>query len=276
MPRASRPSPNPVVPGHLAHGDPHDDAPAHRPAPGFDTSSLRFLASVGEPLNPEAVTWGREAFGLPFHDNWWQTETGGILIANDRDMDIKPGSMGRPLPGIDAAVLVMRRLSGARVAPIVASRKLFEGAYSSGPMGRGPEEQALILYTDRGLVIVTGCAPPGVVDIVRQARRPLTRPAFSPVFLPRGGDDRALPEASSPRTPDIARPGRARRARAAYDGRISGRCSFRRRPSHVGVIAASLPPNRYTSSLNRPDTRPRCASATPPRPHAEGEALGKE
>jgi 7,8-dihydropterin-6-yl-methyl-4-(beta-D-ribofuranosyl)aminobenzene 5'-phosphate synthase len=63
------------------------------------------------------------------------------------------------------------RESGARVVPIVASRKLFEGAYSSGPMGRGPEEQALILDTDRGLVIMTGCAHPGIVDIVRQAKR---------------------------------------------------------------------------------------------------------
>jgi len=74
-------------------------------ARGFDTSSLRFLASVGEPLNPEAVIWGQEAFGLPFHDNWWQTETGSILIANYRSMAIKPGSMGRPLPGISAAIL---------------------------------------------------------------------------------------------------------------------------------------------------------------------------
>ncbi len=52
---------------------------------------LRFIASVGEPLNPEAVWWGREAFGLPIHDNWWQTETGGIMIANYPSMDIKPG-----------------------------------------------------------------------------------------------------------------------------------------------------------------------------------------
>ena len=48
----------------------------------YDLSSLRFIASVGEPLNPEAVVWGQEAFGLPIHDNWWQTETGGIMIAN--------------------------------------------------------------------------------------------------------------------------------------------------------------------------------------------------
>ena len=66
---------------------------------------LRFLASVGEPLNPEAVMWGVEAFVLPFHDNWWQTETGGIMIANYAATDIRPGSMGRPLPGIDAAIV---------------------------------------------------------------------------------------------------------------------------------------------------------------------------
>ncbi|MFI5053592.1 MAG: acetate--CoA ligase [Acidimicrobiia bacterium] len=66
---------------------------------------LRFIASVGEPLNPEAVRWGEEAFGLPIHDNWWQTETGGIMIANFAAMDIRPGSMGRPMPGIDAAIL---------------------------------------------------------------------------------------------------------------------------------------------------------------------------
>jgi len=66
---------------------------------------LRFVASVGEPLNPEAVWWGQEVLGLPIHDNWWQTETGGIMIANTPAFDIKPGSMGRPLPGIDAFVV---------------------------------------------------------------------------------------------------------------------------------------------------------------------------
>jgi acetyl-CoA synthetase len=66
---------------------------------------LRFIASVGEPLNPEAVRWGKEVLGLAVHDNWWQTETGGIMIANTPAFDIKPGSMGRPLPGIDAAIV---------------------------------------------------------------------------------------------------------------------------------------------------------------------------
>lgn len=71
----------------------------------FDYRNLRFIASVGEPLNPEAVFWGLEAFGLPIHDNWWQTETGGIMIANYPAMNIKPGSMGKPLPGIEAAIV---------------------------------------------------------------------------------------------------------------------------------------------------------------------------
>lgn len=81
-------------------------------AHNYDLSPLRFMASVGEPLNPEAVLWGAEAFGLPFHDNWWQTETGGIMIANFMAMDIKPGSMGRPLPGIEAAIVRRRKDGG--------------------------------------------------------------------------------------------------------------------------------------------------------------------
>ncbi len=78
----------------------------------YDLRHLRFLASVGEPLNPEAVVWGQEAFGHPFHDNWWQTETGGIMIANYAAMDVRPGSMGRPLPGIEAGI-VRKTESGA-------------------------------------------------------------------------------------------------------------------------------------------------------------------
>ncbi|MGZ9189892.1 MAG: acetate--CoA ligase, partial [Nitrospira sp.] len=78
----------------------------------YNLRDLRFLASVGEPLNPEAVVWGQEAFGRPFHDNWWQTETGGIMIANYAGMDVRPGSMGRPLPGIEAGI-VRKTESGA-------------------------------------------------------------------------------------------------------------------------------------------------------------------
>ena len=77
------------------------------PAPlaARDFPSLRFMASVGEPLNPEAVVWSNAVFGIPFHDNWWQTETGGIMIANFAAMDVKPGSMGKPLPGIKAGIV---------------------------------------------------------------------------------------------------------------------------------------------------------------------------
>ncbi|MDU8911628.1 acetate--CoA ligase [Aestuariicoccus sp. MJ-SS9] len=74
-------------------------------AKSHDFSALRFMASVGEPLNPEAVIWGNDTFGMPFHDNWWQTETGGIMIANYASMDVKPGSMGKPLPGIEAGIV---------------------------------------------------------------------------------------------------------------------------------------------------------------------------
>jgi acetyl-CoA synthetase len=71
----------------------------------FDLSRVRLMASVGEPLNPEAVVWSAATFGKPFHDNWWQTETGGIMISNYRSMDVKPGSMGRPLPGVTAGIV---------------------------------------------------------------------------------------------------------------------------------------------------------------------------
>ncbi|HEX4955987.1 MAG TPA: acetate--CoA ligase [Thermoanaerobaculia bacterium] len=71
----------------------------------FDLSGLRHVASVGEPLNPEAVIWGQDALGLPIHDNWWQTETGAIMIANLPCLDIKPGSMGRPVPGVEAGIV---------------------------------------------------------------------------------------------------------------------------------------------------------------------------
>ena len=70
-----------------------------------DLSSLRYICSVGEPLNPEAVIWGAKVFNMPIHDNWWQTETGAILIANYPVLDIRVGSMGKPIPGITAGIL---------------------------------------------------------------------------------------------------------------------------------------------------------------------------
>jgi acetyl-CoA synthetase len=81
---------------------------------GHDLSALRFVASVGEPLNPEVVQWTRETFGLPAHDTWWQTETGAIMVANFAGTEIRPGSMGRPVPGVEAAVIA-RDAAGRRV-----------------------------------------------------------------------------------------------------------------------------------------------------------------
>jgi acetyl-CoA synthetase len=77
--------------------------------------ALRHLASVGEPLNPEAVVWGVAALGLPFHDTWWQTETGAIMIANYPCMPIRPGSMGRPVPGVEAGIVRPREDGGVDV-----------------------------------------------------------------------------------------------------------------------------------------------------------------
>lgn len=71
----------------------------------YNLSKLRHLLSVGEPLNPEGIKWGLKAFGLPFHDTWWQTETGAICIANYPSMKIKIGSMGKPFPGITAEIV---------------------------------------------------------------------------------------------------------------------------------------------------------------------------
>ncbi len=75
------------------------------PLKEYDLSALRLIQSVGEPLNPEAVIWGKEKLNLPIHDNWWQTETGAIMIANYISEPIYAGSMGRPLPGIEAAIV---------------------------------------------------------------------------------------------------------------------------------------------------------------------------
>jgi acetyl-CoA synthetase len=95
-----------------------------------DLSALRFLASVGEPLNPEAVVWSQEVFGRCFHDNWWQTETGGIMIANFAAMEVRPGSMGCPLPGIDAAIV--RRTEDGGVEEITQPDTMGELALRPG------------------------------------------------------------------------------------------------------------------------------------------------
>ncbi|MED1203174.1 acetate--CoA ligase [Heyndrickxia acidicola] len=70
-----------------------------------DLTSLRHVLSVGEPLNPEVIRWGKKVFGQRIHDTWWMTETGAHLICNYPSMNIKPGSMGKPIPGVEAAIV---------------------------------------------------------------------------------------------------------------------------------------------------------------------------
>jgi len=97
---------------------------------GHDLSALRFMASVGEPLNPEAVRWGMQVFGMPFHDNWWQSETGGIMIANFASQPVRPGSMGRPMPGIEAAIVA--RSADGHVQPLSGAQQLGDLALKPG------------------------------------------------------------------------------------------------------------------------------------------------
>ena len=70
-----------------------------------DLSSLRHILSVGEPLNPEVIKWGMQVFNKRIHDTWWMTETGAQVICNFACLPIKPGSMGKPLPGLEAAII---------------------------------------------------------------------------------------------------------------------------------------------------------------------------
>ncbi len=100
-------------------------------AKDHDLTALRHVMSVGEPLNPEVVVWGLEAVGLPIHDTWWQTETGSIMIANYASAPIRPGSMGRPVPGIEAALLARDEhgdpLLDASGQPVLVSEPDVEG-----------------------------------------------------------------------------------------------------------------------------------------------------
>jgi len=70
----------------------------------FDFSSLKRMYSVGEPLNPEIYFWGKKVFKVEVYDNWWQSETGSMMIANRPPMSVKPGSMGKPRPGVEPLI----------------------------------------------------------------------------------------------------------------------------------------------------------------------------
>jgi acetyl-CoA synthetase len=102
----------------------------------FDLGRLRVVASVGEPLNPEVVAWGHETLGVPVLDTWWQTETGGIMIANVPGVAVRPGSMGRPVPGVEAAIL--RRDARGRVLLDEAGRAVPAAVGEEGELALRP------------------------------------------------------------------------------------------------------------------------------------------
>jgi acetyl-CoA synthetase len=95
-----------------------------------DLSQLEFIASVGEPLNPEAVLWGEQVLGRAIHDNWWQTETGGIMIANLPGLEVRRGSMGRVIPGVEATIV--RHTPDGRVEEVLEPDTLGEIALTPG------------------------------------------------------------------------------------------------------------------------------------------------
>ena len=99
-------------------------------ARSFDLSSLRLVASVGEPLSPEAIRWGRQAFGRDIHDTWWQTETGAIMIATSAEEEPVLGTIGRALPGIEAAVA--RRGAGGSLELVEVSDQVGELVLKAG------------------------------------------------------------------------------------------------------------------------------------------------
>ncbi len=101
----------------------------NEPTEAYDLSHLRLIQSVGEPLNPEAVIWGVEKLKMPIHDNWWQTETGAIMIANLISQTVLPGSMGRPLPGIEAAIV---RQEEGKVTEVTEAGKEGDLAFRPG------------------------------------------------------------------------------------------------------------------------------------------------
>ena len=125
----------------------------------LDLSSLRHLASVGEPLNPSAVLWAERILGRPFHDTYWQTETGAIMIANRPGQPIKPGSMGRPVPGIQAAILdpeTRQPITVPGAVGLIAFRppwpSMFRGYFHAEETYRGKFVRGYYLTGDRGSV----------------------------------------------------------------------------------------------------------------------------
>lgn len=125
----------------------------------YDLSSLRHLASVGEPLNPEAVIWSERLFGKPFHDTYWQTETGSIMISNLPGMKIKPGSMGKPFLGVTGVILDQEKyepLEDAEKIGLIAFKPgwpaMMRGYWNNGETYKKKIVNGWYLTGDRGSI----------------------------------------------------------------------------------------------------------------------------
>jgi acetyl-CoA synthetase len=121
--------------------------------------NVRHMASVGEPLNPAAVIWAEQNMGRPFHDTYWQTETGAIMIANVPGLRIKPGSMGKPVPGISAAILDIKThapITTPGAAGLIAFRpgwpSMFRGYFKAEETYKSKFVNGYYLTGDRGSV----------------------------------------------------------------------------------------------------------------------------
>ena len=77
----------------------------------------------------------------------------------------------------------MVRDSGARLVEVRAPMRICENVYSTGELGKGVKEQSLVIEMEEGLVVITGCAHPGIVNVVREAKKQLK----SEVYLVLGG-----------------------------------------------------------------------------------------
>jgi acetyl-CoA synthetase len=118
-----------------------------------DLSSLRHILSVGEPLPSELVFWARRFFGTPIHDTWWMTETGMIMIANYPSMPIKPGSIGKPFPGIEAAVV---DAEGNKVPPLTLGDLAIKKGWPAMMRGIWRDEQRYQEYFTREPWYISG------------------------------------------------------------------------------------------------------------------------
>jgi acetyl-CoA synthetase len=125
----------------------------------YDLSSLRYLASVGEPLNAEAVLWSDKVFGMPFHDTYWQTETGSIVISNYPAMKVKPGSMGKPFPGMQVGLVDINSrlpLNKKGVVGIIAAKPgwpaMFRNYWNNDDTYRKKFENGWYLCGDRASI----------------------------------------------------------------------------------------------------------------------------